>query len=533
VKTAIALAAASAIILGLALWIVWPSAPNQPLERMMAFAHRSEQPPPVIEPPFGFHWGDSMARVEALLGYSSAEIVMRMATGKGETWIVEGLIQPGLKNAYFVFEKNALVAVELQCQYDAWPLERYRDHIEELRKFFDGKYGEKQRTLEGGAKPNREQSNLSGYSWRLAQTSLTVSSRSDAAPAARRMSVTWLAIQYRFGATPADPASSASINQRWGNTVVSSIVAKKVQPNADRPPEGSDLAITNVKLLNTSDARQSAYTLRLAIRLQPEAIIDPTKTVVEVNFYDTLASGEVVLTDANVSYDWPSRRDWKQSNPENLGVSYIRKGDNPPQDPSARRFFGYIVTVYHDGRLESVRAEPIALINLFPVRTFVSLFENAQGAAARGDFTAAASMYRRAADQGNLFALENLAWFYARGKGVDKNYHLASIFYERAALQNTPRALNALAWFLATCEDDSIRNGAEAIRHATTACELSYWQEWKYIDTLAASWAETGDFKRAIEYEQQAQQLKGLDDATRKKIDDHVALYRKRQSVRE
>ena len=70
-------------------------------------------------------------------------------------------------------------------------------------------------------------------------------------------------------------------------------------------------------------------------------------------------------------------------------------------------------------------------------------------AAGRGDFLAAANLYRRSADRGNLFALENLAWFYARGKGVEKNERQAAIYYERAALQNTPRALNALAWFLA------------------------------------------------------------------------------------
>jgi two-component SAPR family response regulator len=90
-----------------------------------------------------------------------------------------------------------------------------------------------------------------------------------------------------------------------------------------------------------------------------------------------------------------------------------------------------------------------------------------------------------------------------------------------------------LAWFLATCEDDSIRNGAEAVRHATKACELTYWQEWKYIDTLSAAWAESGDFKRAIEYEQQALELKNLDEDARKKLEERLAHYRKRQPVRE
>src|SRR5437868_4028007 len=120
-------------LLLLGLWLVWPSAKSDQADKVMPFAHKSPQPEGTIDPPFGFHWGDSAAHVEALLEYSSAEIVMRTATGSIETWVIEGLIQPGLKRALFLFEKNALVAVELQCQYEAWPKERYRTRVEELR----------------------------------------------------------------------------------------------------------------------------------------------------------------------------------------------------------------------------------------------------------------------------------------------------------------------------------------------------------------------------------------------------------------
>src|SRR5260370_31965652 len=125
--------------------------------------------------------------------------------------------------------------------------------------------------------------------------------------------------------------------------------------------------------------------------------------------------------------------------------------------------------------MKSVGAEPLALLNLFPVRTYLSAFERAQTAAARSEFAKAADLYRRGADQGNLFALENLAWFYAHGKGVEKDSRQEAEFYEPAALQNTPRSLNALDWFLATCDDDYRRNSHESTRHASTACALTYW----------------------------------------------------------
>ena len=484
----------------------------------------------VIDPPFGFHWGDSAAHVEALLAYSSAEIVMRTATGLGETWRVEGLIQPGLKNALFTFEKNALTAVRLECQYDGWTSDQYRTRMEELRAFFDNLYGEKQRTVPKAGKDRSREDNNYSFVWHRANTNLALFRRSESAPVGKRLVVTDLIIQYDV-AQPGSP-SDVPGTERWNDTIVSPVVARKLQ-TSDRPPADSDLWITSARLLNTSTDDETAHNLQLAVKLQPDALPDPTKAVVTVNFYDVLPNSEIVLTDAQVTYDWQSRRDWKEANPELLGVTYVRKTTSSPPKGGSRRLFGYVAMVYYDGRLESVRAEPTMLINLFPVRTFVSPFESAQAAAARGDFPAAARLYRTAAEKGNLFALENLAWFYARGKGVAKDYRQAAVAYERAALQNTPRALNALAWFLATCEDDSIRNGAEAVRTATKACELSYWQEWKYIDTLAAAWAENGDFKRAIEYVQLALQGNGVDENARKKMEDRIALYRKRQPVRE
>jgi TPR repeat protein len=513
---------------------IWPPTSVERAENVIRFTRKSSPPPPEIDPPFEFHWGDSMAHVEALLGYSSAEIVLRMATGETETWIVEGLVQPGLNRAVFIFDKNALSEVDLEYQYDSWPAERYRKQIEELRTIFDLRYGKKQHAeaFAMNANPNSDENRI-GYTWRLTNSSIQIACRSLTAPTDKKFSVSNLLILYRGGNTKTKTDALRTPSDLWKDEVVSPVLASKSRADAAGIPAGSDFGITEAKLLNTSSSAQMAFALQLAVKLAPDAMLDPTKAVVKVNFYDTLPNGEIVLTDAEVNYDWRSHRDWKEANPETLTVTYVRKLAGQLQIAPARKFFGYLATVYYSGRLQSIRAEPLALANLFPVRTFISPFEEAQSAAGRGDYTSAAQLYRHAADQGNLFALENLAWFYAHGKGVKKNTQQAAIFYERAALQNTPRALNALAWFLATCSEDGVRNGAEAVRHATNACELTYWQEWKYIDTLAAAWAECGDFKRAIEYEQQALDLKNLDDEARKKSEDRIALYRKRQPLRD
>jgi tetratricopeptide (TPR) repeat protein len=513
---------------------IWPPASIEQTENRIRFTHKSPPPPGEIDPPFGFHWSDSMAHVEALLAYSSAEVVLRLATGDSETWVVEGLIEPGLKRALFVFDKNVLNEVELEYQDDSWPVERYRAHLEELRKVFDSKYGDKHSkplVTNGNASGDE---NRVGYGWRSSNSSMQLWCRSLTAPDGRRLSVANLVIQYRGNIGKTTPTDTPRMTaDPWKNEVSSPVLSPKYRATAADPPAGSDFALTEAKLLNTSAVTQSAFALQLAVELNEDAMPDPTKAVVEVYFYDTLPDDEIVMTDAEVNYDWRSRRDWKEANPETLTVTYVRKVSETDHTPPARKFFGYIAAIYYDGRLQAIRAEPLALVNLFPLRSFISPLEEAQSAADRRDFVSAARLYRQSADQGNLIALEKLAWFYARGKGVPKDTRRAANFYQKAALQNTPRALNVLAWFLATCPEDSIRNGAEAVRHATKACELTSWQEWKYIDTLAAAWAETGDFQRAIEYEQQALELKNFDEDARKRMEDRLALYRKRQPVRD
>ena len=64
--------------------------------------------------------------------------------------------------------------------------------------------------------------------------------------------------------------------------------------------------------------------------------------------------------------------------------------------------------------------------------------------------------------------------------------------------------LNNVAWTLATHADDNIRNGDEAIHWATRAAELTKRRSPPVLDTLAAAYAEAGDFEQAINVSDEA-----------------------------
>lgn len=63
---------------------------------------------------------------------------------------------------------------------------------------------------------------------------------------------------------------------------------------------------------------------------------------------------------------------------------------------------------------------------------------------------------------------------------------------------------NNLSWLLSTSTDDAIRNGQEAVELALKACEATEYKEAHILSTLAAAYAEAGDFENARKWALQA-----------------------------
>jgi tetratricopeptide (TPR) repeat protein len=85
-----------------------------------------------------------------------------------------------------------------------------------------------------------------------------------------------------------------------------------------------------------------------------------------------------------------------------------------------------------------------------------------------------------------------------------------------------------LAWLLSTCPLDEIRNGRRAVELATFACEFGKFQNPAAIDTLAAAYAEVGDFDSAIKWEEKAIELGAGDQ----EFKDRLALYKQKKPYR-
>jgi TPR repeat protein len=120
----------------------------------------------------------------------------------------------------------------------------------------------------------------------------------------------------------------------------------------------------------------------------------------------------------------------------------------------------------------------------------------------------AALLYLRAAKQDFVQAMSRLANLYYTGNGVPLDYRRAGAWYQRAAKSQDPWAANNLAWFLATCPDESLQNGEQAVLHASRALrmmdEAGEDQRYEMLDTKAACLARNGEFLEAILWQKRA-----------------------------
>jgi tetratricopeptide (TPR) repeat protein len=117
------------------------------------------------------------------------------------------------------------------------------------------------------------------------------------------------------------------------------------------------------------------------------------------------------------------------------------------------------------------------------------------------------------------------------GQALQAQHHFAAAKTEyQKALELDPKHLPAclgLAWLLATCPDNSLRDGARAVELVEQARALAGFESPQLLDTLAAAYAEAGRFDKAVETAKRALNLSAtqnnqpLDEA----IQSRLKLY--------
>ena len=124
--------------------------------------------------------------------------------------------------------------------------------------------------------------------------------------------------------------------------------------------------------------------------------------------------------------------------------------------------------------------------------------------------------------------------------GMDRARCLIALGAYRAALQEMDEAMQQRenyylpyqekAWLLATCSEMAIRDGVEARRLAKKACELTKQRQFRCLESLAAAFAELGEFPQAVEWQSKALDL-ARTEQDRLTARERVALYESGRTV--
>jgi tetratricopeptide (TPR) repeat protein len=107
-------------------------------------------------------------------------------------------------------------------------------------------------------------------------------------------------------------------------------------------------------------------------------------------------------------------------------------------------------------------------------------------------------MLRPELEQAHAQLRQNLLWLAKETDGLQRLRDIAE------NTPDSPRMLDELAWLLATDPESRTRDGTEAVRLAERACGLTERKIPALLDTLAAAYAEAGDFPRAISAAEEA-----------------------------
>ena len=145
---------------------------------------------------------------------------------------------------------------------------------------------------------------------------------------------------------------------------------------------------------------------------------------------------------------------------------------------------------------------------------------------------------------GQVIKIDSEHWQAYRMRGdtllAMKDYSKAIADFEMA-LELAPKddversgILNNLSWTLSTSLADDVRDGKRALELGLEACELTNYKKPHILSTLAAAYAETGQFDKAVEWSEKAVQLgRESKEPQLEQLEAELESYRKKEPWRE
>ncbi len=132
---------------------------------------------------------------------------------------------------------------------------------------------------------------------------------------------------------------------------------------------GSSLALVNLSTVEKPETTEGykRFTLKIPVKRRPDVKINVSSVKINVFFYEQMANGDIVPTNASLSDHWNSLpANFVNEDIEILDVDYAQAAPQPDEVAGSRRYYGYIVCVYYNRALQDKTADPPSLIKAFP-----------------------------------------------------------------------------------------------------------------------------------------------------------------------
>jgi len=192
----------------------------------------------------------------------------------------------------------------------------------------------------------------------------------------------------------------------------------------------------------------------------------------------------------------------------------------------------FLKSTIHEGQRDFVRAADSMqeIVKRDP--------ENEQAQLMLGMYYSMASRVKKALDQFDQILEKNdantAAFYWRADTRLNVGDHKGARQDYENVLERSPQheaTLNNLAWLLATSPENELRDGKRAVKLAVQAGELSKYKKPHILSTMAAAYAESGDYSKAVEWSTKAVKM-GREDL-QGQLEAELKSYQEKKPWRE